>query len=58
MSRRTKSVKTRSRRSRSRTRSGGFWKVIQNAVVPFTLLAAQQTFRRKKTHGGRTRKRR
>ncbi len=58
MSRKTKSVKTRSRRNRSRTRSGGFWKVIQNAVVPFTLLAAQQSFRRKKSHDGRTRKRR
>lgn len=58
MSRKTNSVKTRSRKTRSRSKSGGFWQVIQNAVVPFTLLAAQQTFRRKKTNGGRTKKRR
>jgi hypothetical protein len=35
-------------RSRSRSRRGGsFAQVINNAVVPFSLLALQQTFRRK-----------
>lgn len=58
MPRKTKSSKQRTRGGRSRTRSGGFWDVIRNAVVPFTILAAQQTFSRKKSHGGRTRKRR
>jgi hypothetical protein len=40
--------KSRMSRSRSRSRRGGnFGQVISQAVVPFSLLALQQTFRRK-----------
>ncbi len=60
MSRKSKSRNTHTRKSRSRSRSksGGFWKVVENAIVPFALLAAQQTYRRKprSSKGGRTRK--
>ena len=47
--RRTKCrTKCRTGRSRSKSRRGGsFGQVINNAVVPFSLLALQQTFRRK-----------
>ena len=49
--RRTKRNRSRSRRrmmSRSRSKRGGFFgEVINQAVVPFTLLGLQQTFRRK-----------
>ena len=38
---------------RSRNKKGGLWgEVINQAVVPFTLLGMQQSYRRKK-HGGR-----
>jgi hypothetical protein len=38
----------RTKRNRSRSRRGGFFgEVINQAVVPFTLLGLQQTFRRK-----------
>ena len=43
-------------RSRSRSQKGGFWGVINNALAPFSLLAMQQTFRRKKG-GSKTRRR-
>jgi hypothetical protein len=43
-------------RSRRRTQKGGFWGgIINNALAPFSLLAMQQSFRRKK--GGKTRRR-
>ena len=46
------------RRSRSRSRKGGLWgEVINQAIVPLSILGMQQTFRRKK-HGGKTHKRR
>jgi hypothetical protein len=46
------------RRSRSRSRKGGLWgQVINQAIVPFSILGMQQSFRRKK-HGGKTHKRR
>lgn len=35
-------------RSRSRSQKGGLWGVINKALVPFGLLAMQQTYRRKK----------
>lgn len=48
--------RTKRRMGRSRSRRGGsFGQVISNAVVPFSLLALQQTFKRK---GKRTSKRR
>jgi len=43
---------------KSRKRRGGLWgEVINQAVVPFGLLALQQSYRRKK-RGGKTHKRR
>jgi len=46
------------RRSRSRSRKGGVWgQVINQAIVPFSILGMQQSYRRKK-HGGKTHKRR
>lgn len=46
------------RRSRSRSRKGGLWgQVLNQAIVPFSILGMQQSFRRKK-HGGKTHKRR
>jgi hypothetical protein len=46
------------RRSKaSRKRRGGFWgHVINQAVVPFSILGMQQTYKRKKHGGKRTRK--
>ena len=44
------------RRSR-RKRGGLLGAVVNQAVVPFTILGMQQTYRRKK-HGGRTKRRR
>lgn len=59
---RRKRSRSRSSRSRSRSRSrrmsqkGGFWgEVISTAIAPFSLLAMQQSYRRKK--GGKTRRR-
>jgi len=50
--------KSRSRRRRrSRSQKGGLWGVINKALVPFGLLAMQQTYRRKKG-GSKTRRRR
>ena len=47
---RRKRSSSRSRsRSRSRSQKGGFWGgLISNALAPFSLLAMQQSFRRKK----------
>lgn len=46
------------RRRISRSRKGGLWgEVINQAIVPLSILGMQQTFRRKK-HGGKTHKRR
>jgi hypothetical protein len=43
----------------SRRRKGGIWgSVINQAVVPFTLLGMQQSYKRKRTGGKRTRKQR
>jgi hypothetical protein len=47
--------RTRSRRSRRRSRKGGLWgEVVNQAVVPFGLLAMQQTYRKHK--GGKKRR--
>ena len=44
-------------RGRSRSQKGGFWGgLISNALAPFSLLAMQQSFRRK-TGGAKTRRR-
>jgi hypothetical protein len=44
-------------RRRSSKRRGGFWgHVINQAVVPFSILGMQQTYKRKKRGGKRTRK--
>jgi hypothetical protein len=49
--------RSRSRRSRSRTQKGGLWgEIISTALAPFTLLAMQQSYRRKK--GGKGTRRR
>ena len=41
------------------TRRGGFLgQIINQAIVPFTLLGLQQTYRRKKNGGKKTRKQR
>jgi len=46
------------RRRRSRSRTGGFLgEVLNQAIVPFSILGMQQSFRRKK-NGGKTHKRR
>ena len=51
-------VQKAGKRGGTRRKRGGFWGTILNqAVVPFTLLGMQQTYRRKK-HGGKTHKRR
>ena len=47
-------------RRRSSSKKGGYWglgSVINTAVVPGTLLALQQSYRKKKTGGRRTKKR-
>jgi hypothetical protein len=47
-------------KARGRGRSqgiGGYWgAVLETAIVPLTLLGLQQTFRRKKHVGGKTRR--
>jgi len=46
------------RRKSRRSRRGGLWgEVINQAIVPLSILGMQQTFRRKK-HGSKTHKRR
>jgi hypothetical protein len=45
------------RRKMSSKRRGGFWgHVINQAVVPFSILGMQQTYKRKKRGGKKTRK--
>ena len=47
--RRSRSRGRRRRGSRKRSQKGGFWGgLISNALAPFSLLAMQQSFRRKK----------
>ena len=55
---RRKRSRSRSRsRRRSRSQKGGFWSgIISTALTPFSLVAMQQSYRRKK--GGKTRRRR
>lgn len=59
MSKRMQQQQQRSK-SRGRGRSqgiGGYWgAVLETAIVPLTLLGLQQTFRRKKHVGGKTRR--
>ena len=44
---------------RRRSKKGGFWgEVINQAVVPFGILGLQQTYGRKRSVGGKTRRRR
>jgi hypothetical protein len=44
---------------RRRSKKGGFWgEVINQAIVPFGILGLQQTYRRKRHTGGKTRRRR
>jgi len=44
---------------RRRSKKGGFWgEVINQAIVPFGILGLQQTYRRKKSVGGKTHRRR
>ncbi len=44
---------------RTRSKKGGFWgQVINQAIVPFSILGLQQTFRRSKRGGKHTRKHR
>jgi hypothetical protein len=45
------------KRRSSRVKKGGFWGVLNQAVVPFSILAMQQTYRKRKQNGG-TKKRR
>jgi len=41
-----------------RSKKGGFWgQIINQAVVPFGILGLQQTYRRKRSGGGKTRRR-
>ena len=41
-----------------RSKRGGFWgQIINQAVVPFGILGLQQTYRRKRSGGGKTRRR-
>jgi len=44
--------------SGKRSKKGGFWgQIINQAVVPFGILGLQQTYRRKRSGGGKTRRR-
>ena len=44
---------------RSRSRRGGFLgSLINQAIVPFSILGMQQTYRRRKSGGKKTRRRR
>ena len=42
---------------RSSVKRGGFWGVINQAVVPFAILGMQQSYRKRSNHRGGTRKR-
>ena len=49
----------RRRSRRSRSRKGGLWgEVLNQAIVPFTILGLQQSYKRKKHGGKKTRKHR
>ena len=40
-----------------RSKRGGFWgQIINQAIVPFGILGLQQTYRRKRSGGGKTRR--
>ena len=53
-----KGVQGQSAGSRKRSKKGGFWgEIISQALVPFSILGMQQTYRRNK-HGGKKTKRR
>jgi hypothetical protein len=50
-------VQSAGKRRRRRSRRGGFFgEVINQAIVPFGLLGLQQTYRKKRTGGKRTRR--
>ena len=43
--------------SGKRSKKGGFWgQIINQAIVPFGILGLQQTYRRKRSGGGKTRR--
>jgi len=45
------------RRHKTKSKRGGFWgQVINQAIVPFSILGMQQTYRRKKRGGKMTRR--
>lgn len=47
----------RTHRGGSRRKRGGFWgQVINQAIVPFSILGMQQSYRRKRHGGSKTRK--
>ncbi len=44
---------------RRKSKRGGFWgQVINQAVVPFSILGMQQTYNKRKHHNGKTHRRR
>lgn len=45
------------RRRSNKVKKGGFWGVLNQAIVPFSILGMQQTYGKRRQHGG-TRKRR
>lgn len=50
---------SRKRRSHSRSKKGGFWsQIVNQAIVPFSILGLQQTYRRKRQGGAKTHRRR
>ena len=52
-----KGVQGQSAGGRKRSKKGGFWgQIINQALVPFSILGMQQTYRRNK-HGGKRTKR-
>jgi hypothetical protein len=54
-----KGVQGQSAGSKRRSKKGGFWgEIISQALVPFSILGMQQTYRRNKHGGKRTRRRR
>jgi hypothetical protein len=49
---------TLAQKAGSRKKKGGFWgEVINQAIVPFGILGLQQTYRRKRSGGGKTHRR-
>jgi hypothetical protein len=52
-----KGVQGQSAGGRKRSKKGGFWgQIINQALVPFSILGMQQTYRRNKHGGKRTKK--